>query len=110
MDLERIGRNIQHYRKKAGYTQAQLSEKVDLSNTHISHIETGDGTMSLDSLTAIAAALNTTPDYILLGTFDITPSRAAEVFQEKTKEFSQDEFDYIFEMIDVLNSFKIVKK
>ncbi len=110
MDLLKIGRNISYYRKKIGYTQAQLAEKVGLSNTHISHIETGDGTMSLESLIAISEALQITPDNILLGNFDVTPTTAARIFQDLTKEFGQDEFEYIFEMISLLNSYRIIKK
>ena len=110
MDLEKIGQNILHHRKKAGYTQAQLAEKVNLSNTHISHLETGDGTMSLESLIAISEALKTTPDNLLLGSFSVTPTRAAQIFQEQTKNFTQDEFDYIFEVIALLNEYKITKK
>lgn len=110
MDLVKIGRNILYFRKSLGLTQSQLAERVGLSNTHISHLETGDGTMSLESLIAISEALQTTPDNILLGNFKITPTRAAQIFQEQTKDFEQDEFDYIFEMIALLNSYKVIKK
>lgn len=110
MDLFKIGQNILYHRKKIGYTQAQLAEKIGLSNTHISHLETGDGTMSLETLIAICKVLKTTPDNILLGNFETTPTRAAQMFQEQTKDFSQDEFDYIFDTIALLNSYKIIKK
>lgn len=110
MDLEKIGQNILYYRQKVGYTQAQLAEKVNLSNTHISHLETGDGNMSLESLIAISEVLQTTPDNLLLGNFKITPSRASQLFQEQTKNFTQDEFDYLFDTIALLNRYKIIKK
>ena len=110
MDLIRIGKNINSFRRKAGLTQAELGEKVELTNTHISHLETGDGTMSLDSLIEIASALNTTPDYLLLGNIKLTPDRAAQIFKDKTKECTQEEIDYIFEMIELVNQYRISRK
>lgn len=110
MDLKKIGKNIQSHRHKLGLTQANLAELVELSNTHISHLETGDGTMSLESLIAIADALKTTPDYILLGNFNITQNRSAEIFSDKIQNLTQDEIDYIFEFIDLLNKFKVTHK
>lgn len=110
MDLIKIGKNIQEFRRKAGYTQADLAEKVGVTNTHISHIETGDGTMSLDSLIDIASALNTTPDYLLLGNMDLTLNRAAEIFMDKVKDCTQEEIEYIFDMVDVVNEYRITRK
>lgn len=34
-----IGRKIKSFRKKRGLTQAELAEKIDLSEKHISKIE-----------------------------------------------------------------------
>lgn len=110
MNTKLIGNNISQLRRKAGYTQEQLAEILEVSTTHISHIETGDSAMSLEVLIDIANALHTTPDYILLGNFDITLNRAAQIFMDKTQNFSQDEFDCIFELIDLLNGFKITRK
>ena len=36
-----IGRKIKSFRKKRGLTQAELAEKIDLSEKHISKIEAG---------------------------------------------------------------------
>ena len=110
MDLTRIGKNVKYYRAKAGFTQSELAEMVDLTNTHISHIETGDGTMSLDSLIEIAGALNTTPDFLLFGNMKTTLNRTAQIFMEKAKDFSQEEIECIFDIIDVMNRYKIIRK
>ena len=40
-DKKLIGQKIKQYRKKRGYTQAYLSEKADISEKHLSKIETG---------------------------------------------------------------------
>lgn len=52
--------NIAYYRKKAGLTQEQLAEKVNISRTHMGRIESVNikTTASYDALFAIADALN----------------------------------------------------
>ena len=47
MDYYAIGQRIRYYRKTQGLSQEQLAEKVDISTTHMSHIETGNTKLSL---------------------------------------------------------------
>lgn len=42
-----IGQNIRTLRKQCNMTQAQLSEKVNVSTVHISHVENGTSSISL---------------------------------------------------------------
>lgn len=65
----RIGKNIKQLRQELNMTQAQLAEQAQISDVHISHIETGKVAMSLDTLLAICRALNATPNDILLGEY-----------------------------------------
>ena len=42
MDIRKIfGENVKYYRKKAGLSQEQLAEKLEVSPNHLSVIETG---------------------------------------------------------------------
>lgn len=42
VDIRKVfGKNVKHYRKKAGLSQEQLAEKLDISPNHMSVIETG---------------------------------------------------------------------
>lgn len=41
MALENFGKRVQRERKKQGYNQEQLAEKVDISRTYLSQIEQG---------------------------------------------------------------------
>lgn len=110
MDYKIIGKNIQNLRICKQLTQARLAEKAGVSVNHISRIETGSGTMSLDSLIAISNALETTPDYLLMGEYNITPERAALVISEKLKGLTQDETAYILETVNLLREMKINRK
>lgn len=107
MELYKIGRNIQRLRKARGLTQEELSAKAEISKNHLSRIETGTGSMSLDSLIVIANALNTTPDYILLGEYDITPDRASLIMRDKLKGLTSDEIAYIMKAADLFHELKV---
>ena len=52
-----LGLNIAFYRKLRGLTQEKLAEKVDISRTHMSRIETADCAVSLDVVFNLADAL-----------------------------------------------------
>lgn len=60
-----IGSNIRKYRDKAGLTQAQLAEKIGVSNTFISRVELGAKLMKLEKLYTTALALNVGCDALL---------------------------------------------
>lgn len=59
-DYKRLGKNIAKYRKKSGYTQLQLSIKLEITREHLSHIEIGIKKPSLDLLFLIAKTLDIT--------------------------------------------------
>ena len=110
MDLKNIGKNIQCARNSSKLTQAELAAKVGVSVNHISRIETGLSAMSLDSLVAISDALETTPDYLLIGEYKITPDRTAMLISEKLKGLTTDEMQYIIEAVDLFQQLKVNRK
>ena len=57
-----LGLNIAYYRKQKGLSQNQLAEKIDISRTHMSRIETADCAVSLDVLFEISDALGIAPN------------------------------------------------
>lgn len=65
MDYYKIGQRIRKIRKAHGLSQEELAEKVDISTTHMSHIETGNTKLSLPVLVDIAAALEVRTDDLL---------------------------------------------
>ena len=62
-----MGKRIQIRRKELHMKQSDLAERIDVSNNHISGIETGAHTPSLPTFIRICEELNVTPDYIILG-------------------------------------------
>ena len=69
-----IGSNIKNARIKAGFTQEKLAEKIDVSLSVISRLETGRTMVSVAKLMRIAQVLNVS---------------VAEFFTEDTKEYPQ---------------------
>ncbi len=59
--FQSLGLNIAYYRKKAGLSQMQLAERVNISRTHMSRIETADCAVSLDVVFQICDALHIAP-------------------------------------------------
>ena len=47
LDYYKIGQRIRKFRKAYNLSQEQLAEKVGISTTHMSHIETGNTKLSL---------------------------------------------------------------
>ena len=57
-----LGLNIAYYRKEKGLSQMQLAEKVNISRTHMSRIETADCAVSLDVVFEICDILCVRPE------------------------------------------------
>ena len=65
MDYFQIGQRIRKLRRARGLSQEELAEKVNISVTHMSHIETGNTKLSLPVFVDIAAALEVRTDELL---------------------------------------------
>ena len=77
MDYYAIGQQIRKFRKARGLSQEKLAEMVNISTTHMSHIETGNTKLSLPVLVGIANALDMRADD-LLGRSMYTTGNAVE--------------------------------
>ena len=90
MNIRQIGKNIKELIKEQNMTQTELSERANISSIHLSHIETGTVSMSLETLINICHALNVTPNDILLGDY-LTASIENMVFQERSNRLNYDD-------------------
>ena len=67
MDYLKIGERVRKTRKAHDISQEVLAEKLDISVTHMSHIETGNTKLSLSVIAGISRALNVSIDYLVFG-------------------------------------------
>lgn len=78
MDYYKIGQQIRKIRKAHGLSQEELAEKIDISTTHMSHIETGNTKLSLPVFVDIATALEVRTDELLDSSSSASTSVALE--------------------------------
>ena len=62
-----VGHRIQLSRERAGYTQEQFAELLDVGVQHISRVERGAVGISLTALKKTCEILGVSADYLLLG-------------------------------------------
>lgn len=65
MDYFEIGQRIRKIRKARGLSQEQLAERIGISTTHMSHIETANTKLSLPVFVEIATVLEVQTDSLL---------------------------------------------
>ena len=89
LDIPKLfGKNVQKYRKMAGLTQADLSKQLDITQKHLSIIETGTQFASASLIARICTVLNVSPAALFgedlnQGYFDKLYSRMATHFENK---------------------------
>ena len=86
MDYYAIGQRIRKFRKAHDWSQEELAEKVEISTTHMSHIETGSTKLSLPVLVSLANVLDVRTDDLL---FDRTQDSHNAAVSEITEILSQ---------------------
>jgi transcriptional regulator with XRE-family HTH domain len=67
IDYKALGERIAKRRKVLNMTQDDVAEATGLSNNHISNIENNHSIPSIETLIKICDAIDTTPNYLLLG-------------------------------------------
>ena len=101
-----FGRNVQKYRKLAGLTQSELSKRLEITQKHLSIIETGTQFASANLIARISNELNIPPaalfgDDITQSYFDKLYARLATFMENKLNTMKTNITD---EVIRQLNS------
>ena len=83
-----FGKNVQKYRKMAGLTQSELSKRLEISQKHLSIIETGTQFASANLIARISKELNVPPaalfgDDLTQTYFDTLFARLATYMENK---------------------------
>ncbi|MDD3334286.1 MAG: helix-turn-helix transcriptional regulator [Eubacteriales bacterium] len=65
MDYVDMGSRVRKQRQAMGLTQEELAEKINVSTSFIGHVERGSRKGSMDTVVALANALNVSMDYLL---------------------------------------------
>lgn len=68
IDYKIVGARIAKRRKALGLKQYQVCEMIDVNYKYLSNLETGRSSPSLELIMSLCEALQTSPDYFLVGT------------------------------------------
>ena len=88
---QEIGGRIQDLRRLHHLTQENLAEKLDVSVKHISSVERGSSSLSLEKLIQLCDLLDCSIDYLVLGRNisgmeEYIPQSILEIFTRSDKE------------------------
>lgn len=101
LDYKEIGRNIRYYRQRAGLKQNRLSDIIDVSPQHISHIENGVP-LSLPILVKIANVLNVDTDCLLGKNLIDKPAQETQIaLLERARNFSPEDIEKLMQVCDI---------
>ena len=103
LDYKAIGKRIKIARIKKNLTQETVADKIGITPQHVSNIETGNTSVSLTTLVAIANILSVSVDNLLCDT--VLTSKA--VFEKEASEIFQECNEYeVRILVDVLKATK----
>lgn len=67
MDIEKVGKAVAYLRKRAGYTQKELADRIGISDKAVSKWERGQGLPEIGYLRKLSILLDTDSDSLLAG-------------------------------------------
>lgn len=103
LDFKAIGKRIKIARIKKNLTQEVLADKIGVTPQHVSNIETGNSSVSLPTLVAIANVLTVSVDELLCDTILISKA----VFEREAQELFTDCNEYeVRVLVDVMKATK----
>ncbi len=95
--LREMGQRLTERRKQLRLTQEEVAERADLTEQTISTAETGRKALRPENIIKVCAALDISPDYLLLG--NIT-SVDVSILLEKVSQLSPGQYRHLEEIID----------
>ena len=98
-----IGKRIASARKAAGLTQAELSEKIEISEKYLSRIECGKQLPSIAIVSKMCEVLCVSADKLLSLNHSKAPNN---IIQNEIDDFSSYEQEQIVEIIKIIKGIK----
>lgn len=105
LDFKEIGSRIQKCRNDKKLTQGELAEMIDTNQKHLSRIEGGYHRSTLDTIVAIARALEVSVDYLVADFKDSNNSSTLQVILDDIKGMSPKQLEMLQENIQTIKKF-----
>lgn len=104
LNFQEIGSRIQFYRAEKRMTQEELSEIVGTSQKYISRIEMGYHSTKLETIAAIASALQVSIDLLVYG-YDGSDEAALQVILNEIRGMNPRQLEILRENIETIKKF-----
>ncbi len=105
LDFREIGSRIQKYRNKKQMTQEELSELIGTSQKYISRIEMGYHNIKLETISAIAKALDISIDLLVYGS-DLTNDATYRIILSELQDMTPKQLEMLRENISTIKKYK----
>ena len=105
LDFEKIGKRIQSFRTERKLTQAELAELIDTNQKHLSRIESGYHRSSLDTIVAIARALNVSVDSLIADYDDSTDESNLKLILDDIRGMSTNQLNILRDNIQTIKKY-----
>ncbi len=102
IDYKEVGRRMAKRRKELGLKQYEVCELINVNYKYISNLETGRSVPSLEVIMNLCEALQTTPDYLLLGAESSNSALTDSALSEKISKLDAKSKRIVTGMIDLL--------
>ena len=99
-----FGSILKDYRKKAKLTQADMAEKLDISEKYVSRVETGIGGISKETLAKYMNILGISPNTIYKDFINNSKVKKEIEISEKISELPAEKLEIVLEMIKLIKS------
>lgn len=105
LDFKIIGLRIQKRRTEMKMTQAELADRIDTNQKHLSRIEGGYHRCTLDLIVAIAKTLDVSVDYLIADYEDSSNPSTVQVIIDEIKGMTPKQLEMLQENIKTIKKF-----
>lgn len=106
INYKEIGQRIAQRRRELGFKQYEVCEMIDVNYKYLSNLETGRSAPSLEVVMKLCETLQTTPDYLLLGTISAEKAVTRKQLSQRIEELDTKNKLIINDIIDILNNYQ----
>ena len=101
MNKALLGQRIREQREQQNINQEKFAEMVGISNVHLSEIERGKKTPSMEAFIRIVNALDTPADYLLRYEVKTMKHVIFNEITEKMKDLPPEQIDFITDLFNI---------
>ena len=100
--MKGIGKCIRKYRERAGITQEQLAEKVNISTNHLGAIEREVKTPTMDTFVKILNAIGAEPNEALKEVVPVVWKEDISILEEKLSELTPTQRENVIHILNLI--------